>query len=43
MRVDRVFEVRGVIKRFKEIFGLPSPFTDAKGPADYYGIGSAYS
>ena len=32
--------------KVKEVFGLPSPSTDAKGPidvAEYYGIGSAYS
>ena len=34
MRVDRVFEIRGVTKRFKEIFGFPSPFDTTKSPID---------
>jgi len=35
MRIDRVFEIRGVAKRFKKFFGFPSsPSINLESPID---------
>ena len=35
MRIDRVFEIRGVAKRFKKFFGFPSsPSINLESPVD---------